>query len=229
MNLVQLTEKLRTECGASGQVLTTVQNVTGETRQLRDWIIDAWTEIQNGEEDWTFNRVEISKDITTGQQKRTLTQLLITDLRDWKRDEFRMYTNSVGQDDEQDLIYASYLDFRDEYLKGTGLQQVGRPWRISIDPADDSLYFGPNPNTSYKLLGTYYKTAQVLSADADAPTSIMAQFHMAIVYAAMMKYGAFNGAPEVFDRGKNGWNDFEFRLQNKYKPAVRFASGWGSD
>lgn len=227
MNLVQLTEDLRFECGATGATLTTVQSVTGEMLQLKKWIADSWVEIQNLHDDWVFNRVEISKAVTAGQQTRTLSDLAISDLREWKKDEFRIYTTAIGRDDEGDLVYESYLDFRDEYLRGPALSMSGRPSRITVDK-DDSIILGPSPDTGYTVLGTYYKQAQVLDADADTPSVLLAQFQRSIVTKAMMKYGAYNASPEIYDRGKKEYNDLLFKMRIRYRPQIRFGTGWGA-
>jgi hypothetical protein len=50
------------------------------------------------------------------------------------------------------------------------------------------------------------------SAATDAPPDVFpTRFHMAIVYRAMMSYGGYESAPEVYQRG-----EFEFkRLMNR--------------
>lgn len=227
MNLVALTESLRTECGASGQVITTVQSVYGETLQLTNWIIQAWKIIQELHPEWSFLRTEFSKTVTSGQRSRTLTQWSITDLAAYNLNEFTIYETAVGTDNEQDLHYESYLDFKDEFLKGTGLNQSGRPHRVSVDE-DDTVWLGPNPDTGYTIKGAYQRTPQILAADADEPAGIKSNFHDIIVSRAMMMYGAFNSAAEVYDRGKNQYNASLFQLENKYMPQIRFGSGWGS-
>jgi len=40
-----------------------------------------------------------------------------------------------------------------------------------------------------------------MTADADIP-ALPAQFQMAIIYRAMMSYGAYEAAPEVYQRGE---------------------------
>jgi hypothetical protein len=58
------------------------------------------------------------------------------------------------------------------------------------------LNLGAVPDAVYTAYGDYYRKAVSLAVSADTP-AMPSQFHMAIVYRALMKYAGFDAAPEV--------------------------------
>jgi hypothetical protein len=46
---------------------------------------------------------------------------------------------------------------------------------------------------------------------------------MAIVYKAMMYYGAYESAPEIYDQGEKGYKDFLSRMMSDRMPQLRLA------
>ena len=76
MNYLQLVNRARVECGVSGasNALTTVQNATGESARMANWINSAWVDIQTAKEDWQWLRTSIEFNTVTQQQFYTPTQ-----------------------------------------------------------------------------------------------------------------------------------------------------------
>jgi hypothetical protein len=75
-----------------------------------------------------------------------------------------------------------------------------RPVAIAIGP-DQSLNLGPPPDGEYTITGDFFVTPQELVLDADVPFHFPTRFHLLIVYKAMTKYGGYEAAPEVSQRG----------------------------
>jgi hypothetical protein len=77
-----------------------------------------------------------------------------------------------------------------------------RPVVVSIDP-DKKLGFGSIPNQSYVVTGEYYYAPVEFTAATDVPPDVFPnRYHMMIVYRAMMFYGGYESAPEVYQRGE---------------------------
>ena len=93
----------------------------------------------------------------------------------------------------------SYDDWRDTYLYGAMRSAYTRPIVVAKVP-DNTLACGPITSAGYTLVGDYYRVPSEMTAATDEP-SLPEQFHMAIVYKAMMYYGASEAAPEVYDDG----------------------------
>ena len=214
MNYLQLINRARVECGVSGAStpLTEVTALTGESSRIASWINSAWVDIQTAKEDWQWMRDTIEFTLTTQQQFYTPTEAGVgSTFANWKRDSWR--ASSVGQDykDEQLLNYMDYTTFRNLYMYANMRNTYARPVVVTIDP-DKNIGFGAKPDQPYVISGEYYVQPTEFSASTDAPPSVFpTRFHMMIVYRAMMFYGGYESAPEVYQRG-----EFEFkRLMNR--------------
>jgi hypothetical protein len=204
MNLLQLVNQARVECGVSGPSLTTVQNLTGESARIASWVQQAWIDIQTSKEDWLFLRNTFSFNTTAQVWEYSATAAGLTDFGNWKRDSFRCSTVGSNHGDEQLMNYMEWTTYRNLYQYANMRQTYARPVVVSIMPNKD-LAFGAIPNQAYLIDGEYYTQPVSLSADTDVP-GIPARFQMIIVYRAMMYYAGFESAPEVLSRG-----DFEYR------------------
>ena len=214
MNYLQLINRARVECGVSGAStpLTEVTALTGESYRISSWVNSAWVDIQTAKEDWQWMRDTVEFTLITQQQFYTPTEAGVgSTFANWKRDSWR--ASSVGQDykDEQLLNYMDYTTFRNLYMYANMRNTYARPVVVTIDP-DKRLGFGTKPDQPYVISGEYYVQPTEFSASTDAPPSVFPdRFHMMIVYRAMMFYGGYESAPEVYQRG-----EFEFkRLMNR--------------
>ncbi len=203
MNYLQLVNRARVECGVSGPALTTTVGVGGEAQRFTQWINSAWVDLQTAKEDWQWMREAVQFNTVTQQQTYTPTQAGVgSTFGNWKRDSFRC--SSVGQayKDEQLMNYMDYNTFRNLYIYGNMRTTYARPVVVSIVPGvDKSLAFGAIPDQPYVITGEYYKKPTEFSANTDEP-GIPDRFQMLIVYRAMMFYGGYEAAPEVFQRGE---------------------------
>ena len=215
MTFLELVNRARVECGVSGPALTTLQGVLAGSEAARfvSWVNSAWGDIQTAKEDWQWLRTPVQFNLVTQQQTYTPTQAGVgSDFGNWKRDSFRC--SSVGQNyaDEQLLNYMDYTTFRNLYQYGNMRTTYARPVVVSIAPGPDkSLAFGSIPDQAYVITGEYYQRPYDLVADADEP-DIPERFQLAIVYRAMMFYGGYESAPEVFQRGEAEFKRLMSRL-----------------
>ena len=214
MNYLQLINRLRVECGVSGAStpLITVTGLTGESYRMSSWINSAWVDVQTAKEDWQWMRNSVEFNTVTQQQIYTPTQAGVgSTFGNWKRDSWR--ASSVGQNyaDEQLLNYMDFTTFRNLYMYGNMRTTYARPVVVTIDP-DKSLGFGSIPDQPYVIVGEYYVQPTEFALATDAPPTVFPdRFQMMIVYRAMMFYGGYESAPEVYQRG-----EFEFkRLMNR--------------
>lgn len=204
MNLLQLVNQARVECGVSGPALTTAVGQTGESGRMVAWVVQGWTDIQTSKEDWLFMRESFNFNTTASTWEYSPTAAGLTDFGNWKRDSFRCASDLSLYRDEQLLNYMEWTTFRNLYRYANMRNTTARPVVVSIKPNKD-LAFGSTPDGIYVIDGEYYTQPVTLSADTDTPL-LPARFHMAIVYRAMMYYAGYEAAPEVMARG-----DFEYR------------------
>lgn len=201
MNYLELINRLRRECGVSGPALANLDTLSLESRRMVDWIADAWVDIQALHDDWQFMRRTVVFSAVPEQQVYTAQDAGIdATFGNWKRDSFTCSSAGQGFGDESDLLFMDYDQFRRMYQFGAARTAYTRPRFVTVTP-DKSLALGPAPDQAYVIQGDYYARPVRLANATDEP-SIPAQHHLMIVFKAMMAYGAFEAATEVYGRGQ---------------------------
>lgn len=227
MNLLKIVQTLASETGATPG--TTVAGATGEWLRLVNWCIQSWIEIQEElpEAEWMRNAVVFDTIANQGEYAPGTTTFStpavvgLTNFGIWRQKSFRVYLKSAGVGTEWLLGYKDYSPFRDFYLLSSRKLTYARPTEITISPSK-SLILGLAPNDIYTVSGEYYIDPQVLSADADIPTAAFpSRYHYAIVYKAMMKYGAFESAAEVYGRGQAEYKSMMNKIRMNQLPKMQ--------
>lgn len=217
---LQLAQALRQESGISGAGPTTVVNQSGEMKRVCDWISRAWTDIQEDQPDWAWMRKTVTFNTTaTKGLYAPVADLSLTDFGAWRKGSFRIYLTSAGVQNEFRLAQMGYETFRDYYLLGSRRVTYARPVNCAVAP-DMQLALGMAPDDVYTVTGEYYKTPVTLMADADVP-DMPARFHMAIVYRALMFYGAFEAAPDAYMQGEKEYKRMLNRLRMDQGPMIQ--------
>lgn len=221
---LSMVQQLAKECGTTkdpATSITTIVGATGEVGRLASWIQDAWRDIQSLHPDWQFLRQTATWTTVNGQATYTPAQcgLAVNTFGAWARDTFRNYKTSVGQNSEIFMSYMPYDVWRDTYQYGALRTSYSQPFVMTICP-DMSIGLGPVPLVGYTVQGDYYTGAVDLQADADVPSLPSWHNKMVIVARAMMSYGAFESAPEVYARGEAQYRSLMTRLENDQLPPV---------
>ena len=206
MNFLALCQRVRQEGGISGSGPTTVVSQTGNLKRLVDWTNTAWMDIQTSHQNWDWMRSSASFTTVAAQSTYPLgtgsgtVGVSVATFGMWDRDTFRNYVTSVGTNSEVFMDFIHYDTWRDSYMYGALRSTTTRPLQMSISPAK-AIVLGPPPIVGYTITGDYFTAPLDMTLDADTP-ALPAQYHMAIVYRAMMSYGAYESAPEVYQRGE---------------------------
>ena len=218
MNFLALAKRLRQECGATGTD-NTVVNATGEWSRLVNWIITAWEDIQNDQPNWLWMRKDFTFNTTPNKgEYSVVTDLGITDFAEWRKGSFRLYLSDAGIGNELLIPYRNYEAFRDYYLLASRRLLSSRPTEITVSPTQ-SLILGLMPDNVYVVSGQYQKNSVLLAADTDTP-DLPSRFHMVIVYRAMMSYGGFDAANEVYARGEKEYKKMMNELELSQLPSI---------
>lgn len=230
MTFKQLVLRLIQEAAISG-TLTTVVGQTGEFKRAVDWVNSAFEELQTAQTNWTWMRSSVlegggvSFATVAGQAVYPLGTIAGTvgvaadNFGSWIRTTFRGKTTTVGVSDELFLDWVPYDVWRDAYAYGTQQLVQTRQVAIAIAP-DNAICLGPYPNALYTITGDYYRAPSLMALDADVPTGLPTQFHMAIVYKALEYYGGYEGAPEALTRGQNNYRRLYRKLSNMRLPEI---------
>jgi len=208
VNLLALVQSLHNEGRQPGSAPTAVAAQTGRAADLVRWTIEAYNDIQrelDGKwkwlyKEWHVDTVASTPSYATGAITDTAAAAVIDRFRAWDYDEdlpWFIYLSSAGVATENELGMEDWPEFRSLYVKGT--HTAGFPGLVAIDPKDDKIYLGPTPDAVYRVGGNYWKSNQALAADADIP-EMPSDYHMMIVYRAMVKYAYNAVAPDILAR-----------------------------
>jgi hypothetical protein len=222
MNFVDLVEKLRIECGVSGSPVLSVQNLSGELLRLKNWIADAWDELQAAHQDWKFLHQTFSFSTTANKRQYTYIDAGIASFDIWDQSSFWIYNVSFGVSDQQPIGQMPWHNFREMYIRG--VQTPMRPMCYSVAP-DKSLWFGPLPDIPYNITGEYWVLPSAMVNDTDTPAGLPLRFHRCIVYGAMKKYAGYEGAAEVMARAQSEGTPLWNNLELDQLPIITIAGG----
>ena len=228
MTFLELVNKARRECGSANSgvaLLTLGGTLSHENARFKNWVIEAWNEIQRHKRTWNFMERDFSFNTAAGVQdyKNTDAAVGLTSFSNWKRDSLRAYLTATGVSDEQLLGFVDWPTFRNLYMFGTMATTQQRPVVYSID-FDKQLMLGPLPDAVYTIRGQYFKSAGTLVADGDTPERLDEEFHDLIVYKVMEKYGFWESASEVLTRGKMEGGKLMAQLEMDALPKFTFGA-----
>ncbi len=219
MTFLQLCQRLRSETGISGTGPSTVIGQTGDLLRVVQWVSSAYEDIQNARPDWQFAQTSFSFPTISGTATYTPVAVSITDLLSWKNDDFRVYLAAA---DETFLAYLPWDAFRAAYQFGSLRAQTGKPTVVTTKP-NDSIILWPTPDAVYTIDGQYYKKARTMTANADEPV-FKSNFHLAIVWRALMFYGADLGAAEAYAHGEREYNKIMRKLDFDQLPEITYGA-----
>jgi len=227
VNFLQLAQRLRLECGVGGTGPTTVASQTGEMERLVTWIGAAWQDVQTAHTDWEWMRASASFTTVASQATYALGTIAGTvgvaaaSFGRWARHTGRCYLTATGTNDETHIDWLGYDEWRDAYQFSAIRASDSRPVAFTVTPGK-GIGLGPVPLVGYTVTLDYYTAPGVLVVDGDIP-GMPVEFHLLIVYKAMMMYGAFESAPEVYQRGELEYGKLMERLRLDRLPEVTMA------
>ena len=214
---LELCQRTAIECGVASNTaiataLPTVTGATGSLRRVVNWVADAFSDIAQDHEDWgwlrsssilgsgvTFQTVAGNASYPLGTGAGTVG-VLADSFGKWDREAIWSYTTANGFTDEINLAEVPFDVWRSTYMSNANRNVRSRPMVFAVGP-NQSLCLGPNVSAAYTVTADYFMVAPVLALDADVPFGLPANYRMLIVYRAMIKYGGFESAPEVSQRG----------------------------
>jgi hypothetical protein len=220
MNYLQLAQRLRRKCRVSGTGPTALTSQSEEYMRLLDFVNEAYVAILNLHQDWRFMRASASCATVNGQSTYSpTTDFLLSDFGYWaldsaNNDTFRNYQTAAGMNSEVFMSLLEYDEWRDTYLFSALRTTYARPLVYALAP-DESIACGPIPASGYTLVGDYYRVPTEMTLTTSTPI-IPTQFHMAIVYRAMMYFGVSESAPEVYQEGKDEFGRMIRSMETAY-------------
>lgn len=207
--------------------MTTTVSQTGEFLRVTTWVNQAWIDIQDERTTWEFMRSSqlnsggVSFVTVSGQAIYPLgtgagtVGVAEANFDSWVVRSFRDQTTASGVQDQIPLSWISYDAWRDSYAMGSLQSVTTRPVVIAVAP-NNAICVGPYPTAAYTLTGDYYRAPAQMTADADTPTNLPAQYQMMIVWRAMRDaYGFYEAAPEILSRATNNYRRMNRSFGNR--------------
>lgn len=224
---LQLCGLLATRSGAIGTAPTTVIGQTGRQAKCVDWIMNAWTLIQNDLPDASWMQAEVSAVAMTPSTLTYSSTALGVSSRfaEWKGDRkinaclyrpWTLYDPAIGQADETELRQISYEHWRTSYDRKT--HDPARPIYYAFAP-DETFRVGPKPDKAYMLRGEYRKTPQVLAADADVP-ELPSRFHDVIVWRGVMLIAGHDEADPAYNQASAKYGEMMMAIMRDCFPPI---------
>jgi len=197
MTFLELCVRVRSLAGISGTGPTTVVSQAGEYERLVNWVADAWTKIQQEKQgQWKFLQSDFSKAMVGSTQDYEF--YTADGVKSFDKKSFFIYVTADGVNTKTRLVYMEYKKFR---AKFTDVSSEGKPTHVCITPSN-KLRFYPVPDAStYTVLADAYDKPVTLAVDADTP-AMPDDFHLAIVYRAVMDYGGYEETDKAYAHAK---------------------------
>lgn len=227
MTFLELCVRATQECGVPNSTLITVSGQIGQLKRICDWASTAYTDIQTAHRDWGWMRTSASFITVDGASNYPLgtgagtVGVAVANFGMWERKTVRNYPTASGLTGETYMTELDYDAWRDTYLFSGARDTRTRPLEFAIGP-NKAINLGPVPAAGYTVTGDYFIAPVTLAVDTDTP-ALPAHFHMAIVYKAMMHYGAFYAATEVYQRGELEFGKLMRRMTADRLPEISLA------
>jgi hypothetical protein len=222
---LQLCEDVARESGAAGRAPVSVVGQTGRAAKVVDWVRDAWIEIQNQRDSWSFLQGEWTGTLTPGTAVYTAASFEIPRFARWGGDTpvsrsvtLRDPDQDAGQ--EAPITQLTDPDWRRRYFVGAHAQ--GRPVHYAILP-DDSIAFGATPDKAYLMRGEYRKSPQILEANGDIP-DMPERFHRAIVWQAIMFMAEHDEGAFAIQTAQRRLNPIMHQMHRDLLPRMTFSA-----
>lgn len=224
MNRLELARRVAQETGTiDGEAVPAT--TTGQVGRLADivrWTDQAYVDVLLAEDGWPFLRSTFEVQTIAGTRAYTAASWSLADFDRWMPDYDRrrcrhtIYKTADGAANEGELTYMDWLDFEQVYMRGVVANN--QPAFYSINDADEFV-LGPTPDDAYTVRGPYRIFPAAWTSDTDEPI-FDRQFHMVIVYRALIKCGLFDEASAQVAGASSEYNLLMDRMRRRYGPRL---------
>jgi hypothetical protein len=216
VNYLELCRELVSECGYSGNIVTT-EGQTGQLARIVRWIRNADLELQKESNFWSFMDREFEFLTEVDKREYTIADLADLDVENvgtWDKDKMQV-TDAYGRSSK--LFWSDFRLFHHRYQNS--MIASGRPTFFAVLP-EGGMVLGPAPDAEYSISGWYRLNPVALKDDEDVPL-VPEPFHDAIVWKALAMYGLHEEAELFIVRGETKYREALHKMKLRYLPDVR--------
>jgi len=205
MDYLTLCRRTRLLADVSGNGPASVENQTGVSQRIVEYVREAWLDIQRDPSviwKWAW---------TASPQVKTVVAAPSIPLRQFGVKAIlpdsvaTIYPDAVGASGKTQIAIIGADDMLG-IMSGSS-SELGVPQLIAEMPNGD-IAFHPTPDAAYTINFEAVMTDQVLTANTDTPR-MPEEHHMAIVYGALIKYATYDGADDLL---RGALNDYQNAL-----------------
>lgn len=224
MNLLSATQRLFIELGRSGTGPTSIVGASNANLRLFYAIADAWREIQTDPVGWAWMRKVFDVTLASGTGSYGGVALGLADFGRWREvDDWygpKVYDPTANPQQKWDIGFVHRDRFMRQYMDNPPADAPPQYWTIGLD---NEIILSPAPDAAYKLSGEYFTAPTELAADADVP-GMPVQFHMVVVWKAMIQIAQFDAAPENVSRAADKYDEIYASLMLDQGPKTRITA-----
>lgn len=221
---LKLCQDVARESGTvSGTQPTSVLGQSGRLAKIVSWTAEAWRQIQTARNAWAFHRAEFDVVAIPGNAEYTGASWNIADLARWIPG-VTVQDPDLGRGDESFLRPVSWETYRLIHAVGSAAEEQGRPRAFTIRPGTNALVLTPRPDKAYVVRGEYWRTPQVLAANADVPLC-PERFHDAIKWKALVLLHSHDEGINNIALARQQLGDVMQELERDQLPAMGVAGG----
>lgn len=216
MNFLEMAQRVRQECGISGDGPAAVLGQSGISAKLVAWVQAAYEEIQ-GAHPWRFNWGLHSQGLTAGVGTYDPVADWGLDFRELAHNPCYVYRTADGAVAKHWLCQVPWEQMRE--MVQPGLQGV--PLYCALRP-DGLLQLHPEPQDGLTLVLEYAKNPALLEQNIDKP-SLPERYHMAIVWRAVMFWCAHDENPALLASANSNYRLIMGRMYRSELPDLQLA------
>lgn len=218
LTFLQLAARTRQECGIAGDGPSSVTSQTGIYGKIVNWVLAAHEEIQLKEPCWRFDWAQYTGVLAAKESHDpTIDFSISARIWDTRDTGAYCYPTASGANARTFLQWLSWEEFRALQPGGA----TGQPYFVAEAP-DHTLRFYPTPTAGYTLVADYWRKPEVLAANADTPR-MPAQYHLAIVWRAVMMYCGHDENTSLYQYAKQHYDRLISRMQDTELEPVEFS------
>lgn len=232
MNYLELVQESIRQSGAHLNPPDSLSNIDGLSFLFKEWVSQAWKEIQLERRDWQFGIEESNyfvQPISGNINTVALPENLSNDVqKNWRLIALREVYISDPSDTSkypQKVTYVPWSSWPRVYGKTYSgdltVSQSGNtntPRYYTVSP-DGSMKMFPAPDKNYTMEFYAPKTIQTLSAEEDVPF-IPEEYHHIIVWKCLMDYAMYHDDRGIFEKARNKYGVYKKRLESAEMPSV---------
>lgn len=208
MTFLEICQRIAQESGYSSTGPSSVVSQTGDNLRFVIWAQDSDLEIQGLRTDWDFMREELSLSFASVN-----TASLPSDFN--RVDQ----ASIVGTRADGTKFYPDFVHPREmRLIKREQTDNGGIPIWVMFD--NGSCEFFPTPTETVTLSADYFVNPIKMTANSDTPR-IPEQYHMAIVFHALMSHGAYDEASNTWQHAHSKWTQYFNQMNMSQLPELK--------